>query len=164
MHLIMRKYLAAFVIVLAFAAGCTQRSAKDSAKAPDFTLQDLNGKSVKLSDFKGKVVVLEFWATWCPPCRDSITGLEKIHKAYKDKGLVILAVSLDQGGWDSVKAFVSDRGMTYIVLKGDEEVANQYQVRSIPMLLVLDKSGNIAKRYIGLGSDEELEQDIKSIL
>ncbi len=160
------KYLAVVVLVLAFAAGCQERNSTKggAAKAPDFTLQDLNGKNVKLSDFRGKVVVLEFWATWCPPCRESIPGIEKIYKAYKDKGLVVLAVSLDQGGWDSVKTFVSGRGMTYTVLKGDDDVTSEYQVRTIPMLLILDRSGNIAKRYIGLGSDEELEQDIKSVL
>jgi glutathione peroxidase-family protein len=94
----------------------------------------------------------------------SAPGLEKLHKAYKDKGLVVLAVSVDQGGWDAVKSFISELGITYTVLKGTDDVASEYQVRSIPMLLVLNKEGKITKRYLGYGGDEELEKDIKAIL
>ena len=153
------------VLIMAVLIGCTKRDVRSTGNvAPDFTLQDLSGKDIKLSDYKGKVVLLDFWATWCPPCRASIPGLEKIHKAYKDKGLVILAVSLDQGDWDSVKSFTTDYGITYIVLRGTEDVSEKYQVRTIPMLLVLDKEGRIQKRYLGFGNDQDLEDDIRSIL
>jgi thiol-disulfide isomerase/thioredoxin len=124
----------------------------------------MNGKTVRLSDYKGKVVLLEFWATWCPPCRASVPGLEKLHKAYKDKGLVLLAVTMDMGGDDEVRSYIKESGITYTVLKGTEDVATKYQVRSIPMMLVLGKDGKIAKRYIGMGSDEDLETDIKAAL
>ncbi len=160
-----RRFSALTVLIMAVLIGCTDRNARTTGTAaPDFTLQDLNGKNIKLSDYRGKVVLLDFWATWCPPCRASIPGLEKIHKAYKDKGLVILAVSLDQGGWDSVKSFTTEYGITYIVLKGTDDVSEKYQVRTIPMLLVLDKEGQIKKRYLGFGNDEDLTNDIKSIL
>lgn len=160
----MKRYIILSVVALALLSGCTDRSARTSASASDFTLQDMNGRSVKLSDFKGKVVLLEFWATWCAPCRASAPGLEKLHKAYKDKGLVVLAVSVDQGGWDDVKAFISRTGITYTVLKGTDDVEGDYQVRSIPMLLVLNKEGKITRRYLGFGGDEDLEKDIKAIL
>jgi thiol-disulfide isomerase/thioredoxin len=159
-----RKFLAAVVIAMAILAGCTDRGGKSDARAVDFSLQDMGGKNVKLSDYKGKVVLLDFWATWCPPCRASIPGLEKIHKTYKDKGLVILAVSLDEGGWDEVKSFIADSGITYTVLKGTDDVSEQYQVRSIPMILILDKEGRITKRYLGFGNEEDLEKDIKAVL
>ncbi len=160
-----KRFFAVSALVMAILFACTNKSAQSSgAVASDFTLQDLSGRNVKLSDYKGKVVLLDFWATWCPPCRASVPAIEKIHKAYKGKGLVVLAVSLDEGGWDSVKSFITEYGITYTVLKGTEDVAANYMVRSIPMLLILDKEGRISKRYLGFGNEEDLENDIKSIL
>jgi peroxiredoxin len=160
-----RKYLVVSVIVLTILFGCSDKVAPSGgSKAADFSLQDMNGKNVRLSDYRGKVVLLEFWATWCPPCRASIPGIEKIFKAYKDKGLVVLAVSLDEGGWDSVKSFISKNGVTYTVLKGNDDVSESYQVRTIPMLLIVDKEGRISKRYLGFGSEDDLEKDINILL
>ena len=160
-----KRILAASFITMALLFGCTDNAAQSgSSMAADFTLPDLSGKNVQLSDMKGKVVLLEFWATWCPPCRASIPGMEKIHETYKDRGVVVLAVSMDEGGWDAVQSFVKDYGIQYTVLKGNEDVAVKYQVRTIPMLLVLDKQGKVSKRYLGFGNDEELERDIKAIL
>jgi thiol-disulfide isomerase/thioredoxin len=159
------RFFAVFLLTAAVLFGCTDKGARTGGDAAsDFTLQDMSGKNVRLSDYKGRVVLLDFWATWCPPCRASIPGLEKLHKAYKDKGLVVLAVSLDMGGWDSVKSFIRDNGITYQVLKGTDDVSDQYQVRTIPMILVLNKEGRITKRYLGFGSEEDLEKDIKSVL
>ena len=159
-----KRFFVLSIIVIALLAGCTDHGAQPVMVASDFSLQDMLGKTVRLSDYKGKVVVLEFWATWCPPCRASVPGLEKLHKAYKDKGLVLLAVSMDEGGWDEVRSFIKESGITYTVLKGTEDVAMKYEVRSIPMMLVLNKEGKIARRYLGMGSDEELEKDIKDNL
>jgi thiol-disulfide isomerase/thioredoxin len=151
------------ILVLLFS--CTDKVAKSGGSmAPDFTLQELSGKSVTLSDMKGKVVLLEFWATWCPPCRASIPGIERLHEKYKNKGVVVLAVSLDEGGWDGVQSFVKEHGIQYTVLKGNDDVGAKYQVRSIPMLLVIDKEGKIMRRYLGFGSDEDVESDIKPLL
>ncbi|MGC1453923.1 MAG: TlpA disulfide reductase family protein [Nitrospirota bacterium] len=160
----MKRFVVLSIIAMALLAGCTDRGARLDSMAADFSLQDMSGKTVKLSDYKGKVVLLEFWATWCPPCRASVPGLEKLHKAYKDKGLVLLAVSMDEGGWDEVRSFIKESGITYTILKGTEDVAKKYQVRSIPLMLVLDKEGKISKRYLGMGSDEDLEKDIKASL
>jgi peroxiredoxin len=153
------------VVILALAAGCTSKDKGGATSAaPDFTLQDLAGKSVKLSDQKGKVVLLEFWATWCPPCRESIPTLEKLHKQYADKGLVILAVSVDEGGWDAVKKFVVEHKMTYPVLKGTDDVNQKYMVRLIPSMFLVDKEGKIKKQFMGGGNDDQLEQEIKVLL
>ena len=161
----LKSFAVLSILVMTLLAGCTDKSApSDVSSAPDFTLQDMTGKSVKLSDYKGKVVLLGFWATWCPPCRASVPGLEKLHKTYKDKGLAVLAVSMDQDGWDEVKSFISEYGITYTVLKGTDDVAAQYQMRSIPMLLVLDKEGKRVKRYLGMGNEEDMEKDIKAHL
>lgn len=162
----MKKFYFVSILVIALLAGCTDkgRGPQPDTMASDFSLKDMNGKTVRLSDYKGKVVLLEFWATWCPPCRASVPGLEKLHKEYKDKGVVLLAVSMDEGGDEEVRSYIRESGITYTVLKGTEEVAVQYQVRSIPLLLVLNKEGKISKRYIGMGSDEDLEKDIKTYL
>jgi peroxiredoxin len=162
--LTVKRFFVLSIIAMALLAGCTDHGAQSGTMASDFSLKDMSGKTVRLSDYKGKVVLLEFWATWCPPCRASVPGLEKLHEAYKDKGLVLLAVSMDEGGPDEVKSFIKERGITYTVLRGNEDVVTKYEVRSIPMILVLDKEGRIAKRYLGLGSDEDLEKDIKANL
>jgi thiol-disulfide isomerase/thioredoxin len=161
--LMFRKYLVLSILVMALLVSCTARN-ETSAAASDFKLQDLNGKIVKLSDFKGKAVLIDFWATWCPPCRESIPGIEKLYKTYAGKGLVVLSISLDEGDWDSVKAFATERGITYPVLKGTEDVASQFQVRTIPMLVIINKEGKIVKRYLGFGDDYELDKDIKAVL
>jgi peroxiredoxin len=162
----LKKLVVFSIIAMALLAGCTDHDhgAQTITTASDFSLQDMSGKTVRLSDYKGKVVLLEFWATWCPPCRASVPGLQKLHMAYKDKGLAVLAVSMDEGGLDEVRSFIKESGITYTVLKGTEDVAMKYDVRSIPMMLVLNKEGKIAKRYLGMGSDEDLEQDIKANL
>jgi len=159
-----KKFLILSAIAVALLTGCTKSDGSGAPAASDFSLQDLNGKTVKLSDFKGKPVLIDFWATWCPPCRASIPAVEKLYKTYSSKGLVVLGVSLDQGGWDSVKAFATEYGITYSVLKGTEDVASQYQVRTIPMLVIMDKDGKIVKRYIGMGDDDALDKDIQAVL
>jgi thiol-disulfide isomerase/thioredoxin len=153
------------MVIFALAAGCTSKDkGADTSAAPDFTLQDLSGRSVKLSAQKGKVVLIEFWATWCPPCRESIPWLNTLQKRYADKGLVILAVSVDEGGWDDVQKFAVDHQISYPVLQGTDEVAQKYQVRLIPSLYLVDKLGMIKKQHMGGGNEEELEQEIKALL
>ena len=159
-----RQFGVVVFLLLVLAAGCVEKGPQAEVMAPDFSLKSLQGKTVKLSDHKGKVVMLEFWATWCPPCRAAIPGVEKLHKTYKDKGLVVLSISMDQGGWDSVRTFVKDYGMTYPVLIGTDDAATKYQVRTIPMTVIINKDGKIVKRYIGIGSPEDIEKDILSIL
>jgi len=159
-----KKTITAVLLAVALLAGCLNRGQQSETQAPDFTLKDLAGKKVTLSEYRGKVVLLEFWATWCPPCRAAIPGLEKLHTTYKDKGLIVLAISMDEGGWDEVKAFARDYGITFTVLRVNEDVVAKYQVRSIPMTLLVNKEGKIVKRYLGLGGDDDLEKDIRPIL
>jgi len=160
-----KNLLAAALVILALFPGCTSKEkGPASAAAPDFTLQDLSGKKVTLSGLKGSVVLLEFWATWCPPCRASIPGIERLHKAYGNKGLTILAISYDEGGWDKVRDFVAEHKITYAVLKGTDDVSAKYLVRMIPAMYLVDKQGIIRKQYMGAGNDEELEKEIKALL
>jgi peroxiredoxin len=156
------------MLALAVIAGCTSGSKEmkvsASSTAPDFALQDLSGRSVRLSDLKGKVVLVEFWATWCPPCRASIPGLERLHKTYNQRGLVVLGVSLDEGGWESVKSFATEQGISYPVLKGTTDLSAKYLVRAIPTLFLVNKDGLIAKQYVGDEHVDALDKDIRALL
>jgi peroxiredoxin len=163
----LKRTFAVSIIVLAVLIGCTRsddRSTAASGDAPNFKLQDLNGKTVRLSDFRGKPVVLDFWATWCQPCRDTLPGMAKLHTDYAGKGLVILSISLDEGATEEVRAFQKENGMTYTVLMGTEDVAAEYGVRTIPMAIVIDKSGKIQKRYLGAGNEDAIEKTVKQLL
>jgi peroxiredoxin len=153
------------IVALVLFAGCTEKEkAVATASAPDFTLQDLSGKKVHLADLKGRVVLLEFWATWCPPCRAEIPAMERLHAQYGSKGLTVLAIALDEGGWDGVKAFAAERKISYTVLRGSDDVSSKYMVRLIPSTFLIDKEGNIRKQFMGGGSDTSVEQEIKALL
>ncbi len=162
----LRRSTVTFITVLALLGACISGQKSDGAVkgAPNFALQDLDGKNVGLSSLKGKVVVLDFWATWCPPCRASIPEIEKLHKTYGARGLVILGISLDGGDWDSTKNFRNEFGITYPLLKGTDDVEREYQIRTIPTIVIVDKKGNVRNRYIGAGSEEAIEKEIKTLL
>ena len=118
-------------------------------QAPDFTLKDINGNSVSLSSFKGKVVLLKFWATWCPPCREEIPSVNSLDKLLKNRGLVILSVSVDTSA-SKVKDFVRKYPINYTILVDDTmKVAKSlYKAFRLPMAFLVDKRGVIVKEYI----------------
>jgi peroxiredoxin len=134
-----------------------------SGAAPRFSLVDVNGKSVSLADFHGKVVILDFWATWCPPCKREIPDFIKLQSEYGSKGVQIVGIALDQP--TKVKAFVKDNGMNYPVLMGTNEVAASYGgVEAIPTTFVIDKSGKIVVKFEGFRPKETFESQIKKLL
>jgi peroxiredoxin len=136
-----------------------------AAPAPAWTLKDLNGKTVQLSDFKGKVVILDFWATWCPPCREEIPGFIDLQKKYHGRGLTVVGVSLDQGGPGVVSSFVKSQGINYPIVMGDDSVAQQYgDIQAIPTTFVIDPSGNIVAKHEGATNESTFAAEIKKIL
>ena len=139
---------------------------KDMKAAPDFALKSVEGKIVKLSDFKGKVVVLDFWATWCPPCRKGIPDLIEIKKEYEKKGVEIIGISVDDKKTvEQVKSFVKDQKMNYPVLYADSKVTSDFGgVESIPTSVIIDKKGNIVNRYVGLYPKETYTNEINKLL
>jgi peroxiredoxin len=154
---------------------CTKKSvdhapgtAAAGKHAPDFTATDLTGKEIRLSDFAGKVVVLEFWATWCPPCRSSIPGLVALQNRYGDRNMTILAVSADEGRDLPKKLadFSREHHINYPVLLGSDEISRAYNVRSIPVVYLIDKTGRIVSRHIGAieDSDDSLSKQIQTLL
>ena len=133
--------------------------------APNWDLKDLSGKSVKLSDFKGKVVVLDFWATWCPPCRAEIPNFVDLEAKYKDKGLAIVGISLDQGGPGVVASFVKAQKINYPIVMGDDNVSHLYgDIQAIPTTFIIDPKGNIVGSHQGFTEKSVFEDEIKKLL
>jgi thiol-disulfide isomerase/thioredoxin len=136
-----------------------------AAVAPAWDLKDLKGDSVKLSDFKGKVVILDFWATWCPPCRAEIPHFIGLQDKYGKEGLVIVGVSVDEGGPSVVSSFVKANKINYPIVLGNLEVAQLYDATNgIPTTFVIDRKGNIVAKHLGLTESNVFEDEIKSVL
>lgn len=137
----------------------------DRIPAADFALTDASGHSIKLSDFRGKVVLLNFWATWCIPCGAEIPWFVGFQQQYRDRGFEVLGVSLDDDGWKSVKPYIEARHVNYAVMIGNDEIAQAYGgLESVPMTLIIDKSGRIAATHVGLCRKDEYEADIQAVL
>lgn len=119
--------------------------------APDFNLKDINGEQVSLSSFKGKVVLLNFWATWCPPCKEELPALNRLQQALKNKGFVVIAVSTDRSASDA-REFIRKNPANFIIaLDSNLDVSkNLYKVFMIPSTFLIDKRGIIVKRYFGV--------------
>jgi len=134
-------------------------------KAPDFALKSVDGKVVKLSDYKGKVIILDFWATWCPPCRKGIPDLVSIQNEYKND-VVIIGVSLD--GDKTIKDvpdFIKQYGINYPIVYGDEKIVTAYGgIQAIPTAFVIDKKGNIVDQHVGLVDKSIYVNKIKELL
>jgi cytochrome c biogenesis protein CcmG/thiol:disulfide interchange protein DsbE len=138
--------------------------AGDRRMAPDFMLNDASGKPVRLSDFRGKVVLLNFWATWCAPCQIEIPWFVEFQGAHATGGLTVLGVSLDEDGWAAVKPYIDERKINYRVMAGNDDVAQLYGAISLPTTFIIDKSGRIAATHVGLCSKSEYEADINALL
>src|SRR5438105_1885112 len=130
--------------------------------APDFELKSLDGRTVRLSDFRGKVVVLNFWATWCAPCRVETPWLVDLYRQYKEQGLEVVGISMDDGEQEHVAEFAKELGINYTVLLGNHAVGDAYGgLRFLPQTFFIDRNGKIIKRSFGIKSKCDLEDDIK---
>ena len=132
------------------------KSEKDRKPAPDFALKDASGATVKLSDYKGKVILLDFWATWCGPCKIEIPWFIEFEQTYKDKGFSVIGVSMDEDGWNVVKPYIQERKVNYRILLGTEQVGQLYGgVDSLPTTYLIDRSGKIAAVHVGLETGKD---------
>lgn len=134
--------------------------------APDFTLQTVDAKTEKLSDFRGKKVILNFWATWCPPCKAEMPHMEEFYKENHDKGITIVSVNLTTGETDpnNVPKFISDYGLTFPVLLDKQgEAGNLYQAFTIPTSYIIDTKGVIREKIVGPMNKETMEKLTSSI-
>ncbi len=159
---------------LALSVSCSDTSAANtSAKAstnrkpaPDFTLTDSNGKSVSLSNYRGKVVLLNFWATWCGPCALEIPWFVDFEREYKSQGFEVIGVSMDEDGWSAVKPYIAEHKVNYRVLLGNDSVSQLYGgVESLPTTFIIDRDGKFAfPPHIGLAGKNEYLSEIQSLL
>ncbi|RII31848.1 TlpA family protein disulfide reductase [Clostridium chromiireducens] len=132
-------------------------------KAIDFTLKDLDGNEVSLSSLKGKKVFLNFWATWCPPCKAEMPEIEKLYQETKDSDLVILAVDIGEN-LNTVKPFIDENKYNFkVLLDSDQSVATQYGISSIPTSYFIDTDGNIISKHVGGMNIEQMKAYIKTL-
>jgi cytochrome c biogenesis protein CcmG/thiol:disulfide interchange protein DsbE len=166
--------LAAVLLLLMFLEGCSSSHSvkaasvkpdKERKPAPDFTLKDADGKVVHLSDYRGKVVLLDFWATWCGPCKIEIPWFMEMQRKNKDKGFEVLGVAMDDEGWEVVKPFVADLNVNYRIVIGNDSTAEMYGgVDALPTTFLIDRGGKIAAVHVGLASKKDFEDGIQELL
>jgi thiol-disulfide isomerase/thioredoxin len=151
--------------VAALAAACSGEpgaGGADEATAeasPDFTLPDLAGSPVTLAEHRGKTVVIDFWATWCPPCIFQVPELNKFWEAHKDTGeVMVIGVAVDVEGAEVVAPWAEEQGVSYTLVIGDEDLARQFGAMGFPTLVIVDPDGMIDSRHVGLIEVDELER------
>jgi cytochrome c biogenesis protein CcmG/thiol:disulfide interchange protein DsbE len=138
---------------------------KDRKPAPEFALKDADGKTVHLEEYKGKVVLLDFFATWCGPCKIEIPWFMELERQNKDKGFSVLGVSMDDEGWEVVKPFLAELRVNYRVVIGNDATAQIYGgVDALPTTFLIDRNGKIAAVHIGLASRKVFEDGIEQLL
>src|SRR5581483_2653059 len=138
--------------------------ARSRKPAPDFVLSDLNGKRLTLAEYKGKVVLLNFWATWCDPCRREIPRFIELQKEYGGRGLQVVGISLDDDA-KAVPPFYREYKMNYPVAVGDAKLAESFgNILGLPVNFLVDRDGRIAARHLGEADIPQLENEIRDLL
>jgi thiol-disulfide isomerase/thioredoxin len=140
-------------------------SHQERSEAPDFALEDAAGELVRLSEHKGQVVLLNFWATWCNPCRLEVPWFIEFQRTYGPEGFTVIGVSLDEDGWMPVLPYLAEQGVNYPVVLGKIDVLQAYGgLDSIPTTLIIDRRGRVAATHLGLVSKSVYERDIVAAL
>ena len=132
--------------------------------APDFNLKDEQGDDVKLSNLKGKVVLVNFWATWCEGCQVEIPWFIEFERKYAGQGLVVVGVSMDSDGWDAVKPWIKEKKVNYPVVIGNEALGKQYALEGMPLTVLVDRQGKIADVHSGIVKKTDTEKHIRTLL
>lgn len=174
-----RLVILSVAAALGFLGACKERTASSGASAaaapvaalpvigpaPAWTLKDISGKPVSAADFKGKVVVVDFWATWCGPCKEEIPGYVELQKKYADRGLVIVGVSLDQQGPPVVKRYADSVKINYPLVMGDDAVVADFGgIEAIPTTFLIDREGRIRHKKVGSMETAEYEAVLTQLL
>jgi cytochrome c biogenesis protein CcmG/thiol:disulfide interchange protein DsbE len=132
--------------------------------APEFALKDGAGKTVSLKKYRGKIVLLDFWATWCHGCKEEIPWFAAFERKYSGKGLRVIGVSLDEEGWKAVRPFLAGADVPYCIVVGDEATTKKYAIENMPDTFLIDRKGKIAAAYLGLVDRNNIEANIQIML
>jgi len=153
------------IFALALLLAATTIHAQVGEQAPAFSLKDNDGKTYSPESLKGKVIVLNFWATWCPPCRAEIPAFKTVYDKYREKGVEILGVSLDHKGWDVIRPFLKQHEINYPVVLGGADIAKAYgNIRSIPTTVIIDRKGKVIDSHVGAMSEAQLVKLFEKLL
>jgi peroxiredoxin len=159
------RFRLALATLFLFAASFAGAKPVPPVPAPAWKLKDVDGNPVTLAQFRGKVVVLDFWATWCPPCRTEIPGYVALQKKYADDGLVVVGVSVDTDGVGPVKKFMKDIGINYVVVMADDAIQDAYgPLQGYPTTFIIDRDGQIRNKKLGREPAAQYEKEVLAVL
>ena len=160
------KILVLTAVLIGASASLSAEIAKPAARKPatDFSLPGRDGKPVKLSSLKGKVVLLDFWATWCAGCKVEIPWFIEFDKAYRAKGLAAVGVAMDDEGWKKVEPYLKEHPISYTVVAGNFDAAGPYGITALPVTVLIDRAGRVAARHVGVVDRKAFEGELKQLL
>jgi peroxiredoxin len=161
----MKRILSILTVIVIFLFAISSAQLEKKYKAPNFSLKTQDGKVIELAKLNGKVILLNFWATWCPPCRAEIPDFIELYNSYKSKGFEIIGIALDEDGWSKVNPYIKEAKINYPIVIGTEKEVKQYGgIEAIPTSFIIDKNGYIAGKQVGFLPKDALEQKLKSLL
>ena len=165
----MNSLMVSMIVLLGWlaapAGAASLKKDSERKRAPDFDLAASDGGMVRLTSLAGRVVLIDFWATWCGPCKSSIPWLIQLSNQYRDQGLTVLGVSMDEQGWPVVKPFAEKMGMTYPVLLGNKRVGYLYgDADALPLAFFVDRGGRVAGIHLGPANRKDFEKTIRLLL
>jgi len=146
------------------AASAQIEAEHDRKPAIDFTLNDASDKPIRLSSFGSRVVLLNFWATWCGGCKTEMPWFVDLQTQFRDRGLSAIGVAMDEDGWKSVKPYLAEHGVNYAIVIGTEQLGRQYGVQAMPVTMLIDRKGKIAVTHVGLVTKSEYQSEIEQLL
>src|SRR5215469_16841463 len=167
---VLRTLFAVFVLcsvastIFAQNANGVLKPASERKIAPELGLEDSVGKQANLRDYRGKVVVLDFWATWCHGCKEEIPWFAEFQRKYGEQGLHVVGVSLDEDGWKVVKPFIKAMSVPYRIVLGNQSTAKAYAIEQMPDTFLIDRKGRVAATYVGMVDRSGIEKNIRQLL
>ena len=153
-------------LLLTLAPDASEAGVRRGQPAPSFKTFSIKGQPISSEGLKGSVVLLDFWATWCPPCRESIPHLSELHRKYGKQGLVVVGMSVDEGGERTVKEYAESHAIPYQIVMASGRISSDYGVRALPVLYVIDKNGLVREQIMGFSDQagKVIENLIKKLL